>query len=160
VRDGGYRRLPGTKVVFNSPLGAFVPESVGTDDEGRAATKFLAGNVPGVAIVSATAEGGRNPQGTVALTLDAGHLLFESNRDGNWEIYVMRGDGSDQVRLTNHPAEDHSPVASPDNTRIAFVSNRSDDGKAHIWIMERDGSRPVQITSGNCTDSQIGRAHV
>ena len=30
-------------------------------------------------------------------------IIFFSNRDGNSEIYMMNPDGSQQVRLTNHP---------------------------------------------------------
>jgi len=33
-----------------------------------------------------------------------------SNRDGNFEIYVMNNDGSNQVCLTNDSAYDMSPL--------------------------------------------------
>jgi hypothetical protein len=33
-------------------------------------------------------------------------IAFESNRDGNFEIYVMNADGSNVQRLTNNPADD------------------------------------------------------
>ena len=32
--------------------------------------------------------------------LPLGHIAFSSDRDGNYEIYVMNADGSDQTRLT------------------------------------------------------------
>ena len=31
-------------------------------------------------------------------------ILFTSRRDGNYEIYMMNPDGSEQVNLTQHPA--------------------------------------------------------
>ena len=37
-------------------------------------------------------------------------IVFSSNRNGNSEIYMMNPDGSQQVRLTNHRANDLSPV--------------------------------------------------
>ena len=40
-------------------------------------------------------------------------LAFSSKRDGNFEIYVMKADGSDIIRLTNHNAEDYYPSWSP-----------------------------------------------
>lgn len=40
-------------------------------------------------------------------------ILFVSERDGNREIYVMKADGSEQVNLTNHDAEDFMPVWQP-----------------------------------------------
>jgi hypothetical protein len=36
----------------------------------------------------------------------AGRIAFASNRDGNFEIYVMNADGSGVTRLTNNPAND------------------------------------------------------
>ena len=36
-------------------------------------------------------------------------IVFESDRDGNNEIYAMDADGDNQHRLTNEPAWDLSP---------------------------------------------------
>ena len=33
-------------------------------------------------------------------------ILFTSGRDGNREIYIMNPDGSEQVNLTKHPANE------------------------------------------------------
>ena len=38
---------------------------------------------------------------------------FDSNRDGDYEIYVMNADGSGQTNLTNNSAWDESPAWSP-----------------------------------------------
>jgi len=40
-------------------------------------------------------------------------IAFTSERDGNYEIYVMDADGSNQINLTNYPADDGSPSWSP-----------------------------------------------
>jgi hypothetical protein len=42
--------------------------------------------------------------------------VFASQRDGNWEIYVMNADGSGQTRLTNNSADDGHPVWQPKTT--------------------------------------------
>jgi hypothetical protein len=47
-----------------------------------------------------------------------GEILFTSERDGNWEIYIMNADGSDIKRLTNNNAMDYSPSWSPDGKII------------------------------------------
>ena len=41
-------------------------------------------------------------------------IAFSSNRDGNWEIYVMDVDGGNQQRLTENPNNDWYPSWSPD----------------------------------------------
>ena len=51
-----------------------------------------------------------------------GHIAFTSNRDGNFEIYVMNADGSGLARLTNNSATDLMPSWSPDGQKIAFHS--------------------------------------
>ena len=43
-----------------------------------------------------------------------------SNRDGNYEIYVMQPDGSQQTNLTNHAAADETPAWSPDGRKNHF----------------------------------------
>jgi TolB protein len=65
-------------------------------------------------------------------------VAFMSNRDGNWEVYIMGIDGSGVKRLTNDSAHDGLPTWSPDGKTIAFVSNRS--GAWAIWAMNADGS--------------------
>ncbi len=78
-------------------------------------------------------------------------ITFDSDRDGNLEIYRMAPDGSDTVNLTNHPGDDFDPVWSPDGSQIAFVSNRvndSGDGQ-FIYVMNADGSDIRQLTFEN-----------
>jgi hypothetical protein len=38
-----------------------------------------------------------------------GRIVFATNRDGDYEIYSMNPDGSDQTNLTNDPGQDISP---------------------------------------------------
>jgi TolB protein len=68
-----------------------------------------------------------------------------SDRDENYEIYVMNADGSNQTRLTNNPASDGWPCFSPDGTKIAFESLR--DGDFEIYVMNADGSNQTRITN-------------
>jgi len=82
---------------------------------------------------------------------DGRQIAFGSNRDGNWEIYAMRADGSDVRRLTDDPGADTSPTFSPDGRDIAFASDRG--GSRGIWRMRADGGRPERM--GTVAGSQL-----
>ena len=56
---------------------------------------------------------------------DGALLAFASNRSGNFEIYVRRVEGGQEVNVTQDSAEDYQPAFSPDGNSIAFVSTRS-----------------------------------
>jgi TolB protein len=73
-----------------------------------------------------------------------GTIVFQSNRDGNFEIYTMNSDGTVQRRLTSSPANDITPRFSPDGTAIAFASDR--DGTWEIYTMRSDGSQQTRLT--------------
>jgi TolB protein len=79
-----------------------------------------------------------------------GRLAFASRRDGNWEIYLVDANGSNLRRLTNDPAHDRYPSASPDGKQIAFYSER--DGGAKIYVMNVDGSNQHPLTNGQAED--------
>jgi serine/threonine-protein kinase len=52
-------------------------------------------------------------------------IAFSSNRSGNYEVYVGRIGGGQEVNITNDEAQDYQPSFSPDGNLIAFVSTRS-----------------------------------
>lgn len=73
------------------------------------------------------------------------HVVFSSDRDGNWEIYSMNSDGTGVTRLTDNPAADIAPRWSPDGRQIAFHSGR--DGNFEIYVMNADGSGSRNLTN-------------
>jgi dipeptidyl aminopeptidase/acylaminoacyl peptidase len=73
-----------------------------------------------------------------------GKIVFETNRDGNEEIYTMNADGTNRVDLTRNPADDTDPRWSVDGSRIVFASNRS--GNYQIYTMNADGSGVTRVT--------------
>ena len=77
-------------------------------------------------------------------------IAFQSNRDGNDEIYVMDADGKNQINLTNHPKNDVWPSWSPDGRKIAFTSSR--DGNWEIYVMDADGRNQINLTNNPAQD--------
>jgi TolB protein len=77
--------------------------------------------------------------GDTAPAADGDRIAFMSDRDGNWEIYVMNRDGSGLARLTDNQANDGLPTWSPDGKTLAFVSDRG--GAWAVWAMSPDGSQ-------------------
>jgi len=80
----------------------------------------------------------------------SGKIVFQSDRDGDWEIYVMNADGSNVVQLTHNSAADEYPVWSPDGKQIAFKSNR--DGNFEIYVMDADGTNQKRLTNHPSND--------
>jgi TolB protein len=44
---------------------------------------------------------------------DGTAIAYQSNRDDNWEIYVLDLPSLEQRRLTTHPARDAAPAWAP-----------------------------------------------
>jgi Tol biopolymer transport system component len=85
-----------------------------------------------------------------AWSSDHRRIAFQSNRDGNWELYVMNADGSGTRRLTHDAARDGEPGWSPDGTKIAFTRNGDlyevgADGR-HVQSLENPGEWPTWST--------------
>jgi len=79
-------------------------------------------------------------------------IVFHSDRDGDFEIYRMRPDGSSVVQLTDNDVDDLWPVVSPDGTRIAFWTGR--DGNQEIYVMAADGSNQTRVTVDGRADRE------
>ena len=72
-------------------------------------------------------------------------IAFYSNRDGNFEIYVMDVDGNNPRRLTINPAIDAGPSWGPRGKKIAFHSNRG--GNYDIFVMDANGNNQINLTN-------------
>jgi hypothetical protein len=80
---------------------------------------------------------------------DGSKIVFQSNRDGQPEIYVMNSNGTAQTRLTNNPAAETAPAWSPDGTKILFTSTRDAPMTPALYLMNADGSSQTRVTDGN-----------
>lgn len=82
-----------------------------------------------------------------AYTQDGTAIAFETDRDGNFEIYRMLGNFSTAVPLTRDPGRDMAPAWSPDGSFIVFMSNRS-NSEFDLFKMNADGTGVEQLTHG------------
>jgi len=82
-------------------------------------------------------------------------ILFESNRAGNWDIWIVNADGSGLRNLTNTPTIDEIHAhASPDGSRVVFIGDRvSRRGRRKrvrraTYLMNIDGTGRTKIADG------------
>lgn len=72
-------------------------------------------------------------------------IFFDSNRDGNANIYRMDTVGNNQTRLNSDSATEGAPRYSYAANKIVFESDRS--GNDDIYVMNTDGSDLTRLTT-------------
>ena len=81
---------------------------------------------------------------------DGSKLLYCRNEDSaghvsnNWDVWVMKADGSDSRQLTNDPARDYPIAWSTDGSKVIVFSDR--EGRGASYLMASDGSEFTRIT--------------
>jgi Tol biopolymer transport system component len=100
--------------------------------------------------------GGADDEQPTPLPRESGLIAFSSDRDGDFEIYTMRPDGSGLTQLTRNAetlkseGRDEAPAFSPDGRFIAFASTRDHEsggmGTYELYVMRADGSSQVRLT--------------
>jgi Tol biopolymer transport system component len=65
-------------------------------------------------------------------------IAFMSDREGNFEIFIMATDGSEVANLTNDPGADGLPGWSSQENSLAFLTSRGDQ-IASIYRMDDEG---------------------
>ena len=82
-------------------------------------------------------------------------IIYESNADGNLELYLLNLDGLDLTeitsadvepkRITYNETDDGSPAFFPDGKRIVFVSSRNEVNQ--LYTMDIDGQNEKHFNS-------------
>ncbi len=74
-------------------------------------------------------------------------ILFASNRDGNFDLYLKILDGDILVQLTNDIGEVSSAAFSPDGKQIVF-SNSIDGKPSALWTVDSEGKHALLLYEG------------
>ena len=88
---------------------------------------------------------------SLAWSPDGTRIAFTADRAGDRRIFVMNADGTDLVKLTDHPAGNGAPAWSPDGRRIAFTVQRF--GNDEIFVINADGTELVNLTHHPADDA-------
>jgi Tol biopolymer transport system component len=81
-----------------------------------------------------------------SISPDGRIVVYSSNIDGNWDIFLRRVEGEKVVNLTGDSSEDdYQPAFAPDGERIAFRSDRAGGG---IFVMGGMGESVTRLTDG------------
>lgn len=111
-------------------------------------------------VSTSTDREGEAPQ-PVALGLRSRDFVFVSSRDGSFDVFRARANGSQIKQLTSGPASEYDPEFSPDGSRIVYsLSARQEELLAcptgsqcpynsHIYVMNADGTEQAQVSTGS-----------
>jgi len=77
---------------------------------------------------------------------DGKQLVFQSNRTGTNQIFIMNVDGSDLKQLADFSMGAETPVFSPDGQHIVFDVYVGEDNN-DVFIIKADGSDLKQLTN-------------
>jgi Tol biopolymer transport system component len=89
--------------------------------------------------------------GSVAEDLK-GTIAFHSNREGDFEIFVMNADGSRVTQLTHNTYQEFDPIWSPNGHQIAFARFGANGGDGEIVVINEDGSGEKILTNNELFD--------
>jgi Tol biopolymer transport system component len=92
-----------------------------------------------------------NDGGPVLMGGETGIVYFDSNRNGSFDIFRMKADGSDVKQITyDSNINNVAPDLSADGTKLAFFSDR--DGNYEIYTMSENGDNVQRVTSNPADD--------
>src|SRR5690606_8701952 len=83
--------------------------------------------------------------GNASFSRDGQWIVFTSDREGSWDIFRARPDGTGLERLVDSAAYDDQAAISPDGRILAFVSSRG--GNADIWTLELETKKLHNVTA-------------
>lgn len=147
------------RIAFHCTFGHVLPAGTGdfeicvVNADGTGLTQLT--DAPGESKLPAwSADGARiafqsNRNGWPTLPDDV-PLGYDPGRFGDYDIYTMNVEGSEQMNLTNHPSEDDTFPAWSRDGYLIFSRYGC------LMVMNADGSNVTQISTGSCAGIDSG----
>lgn len=86
---------------------------------------------------------------------DGKKVAFQSNRSGDYAIWISERDGSNPVQLTSFG---HDPHWSPDGKQILFTARHENKSASALYIVSAQGGKPRQLPQcSNCANPRWSR---
>lgn len=82
-----------------------------------------------------------------AVSPDGSQVAFSSNRDGQWEIYILNLKTDGLIRVTQSKSYDGAPAWSPDGQYLIYQTLNGDHLDLIIQSIADPTSAPIQLTS-------------
>ncbi len=76
---------------------------------------------------------------------DGERLVFQSDRDGEWEVYELNVNTLAVTQLTDNDTEDMDPVISRDGSQMAWLQ-LDEFGVVNLWVMDLGTMEARQLT--------------
>ncbi len=90
---------------------------------------------------------------------DGSKIVWQSDRKGNWDIFLAQADGRLTQALTMSPADDEMPTFVAQGKAVVFTSSRDDltprargEKNRELYFLDLGGRSPVRLTENMADD--------
>ena len=102
----------------------------------------------------------KDPRVQVVNRIKYRHDVLGWRGDGHRQLFVVEIDGGEARQLTDGDYENYAPVWSPDSSKIAFISERSEDkdlfDNSQAYVVSASGGEPALWSAGLHTIAALG----
>ena len=90
-----------------------------------------------------------------AASPDGQWIAFASDRDGDFDIWIVDSEGqTNSRRLTNNSVDDFTPAWSPDSQSIVFASDTDGDGATSLYQIPLEGGEAELVYANGQRNAQ------